>query len=360
MSSDPDFSKAIRRRIDLIPNQVNRAKVLAYHRERENEVKPQTLLSGLDSIVALARHLGERAWNEALRDDIITTISDHRFAKGQHNSKTAKMPTRKLAASTKHQWSIHLRTFYQWLLELDRDEKPPQFRRLPFPKVDAMRQRGSELTLKRHEVKQLLAGAQTTRDRLIIGLLLELGLRVSEAAAIRLDTVHVRPYGYQITLPKDEPGLKTGPREHPLGMIHAAPYLTAWLKEHPRRHEPRAPLLVAMSNRNQGSRMTGKTVSDVVARCAKRAGIRHIHAHMMRHTSATLKIAAGWQPELIRIVHGWSKESNMPSYYAHIDEHVEDIFLKANGLQTQNEELLDCMGTQRCGLCMSKNKFTDT
>lgn len=331
-----------------------------YLYEKINEVKASTLLSRLDPLVVLAQRLGERPWKEATRDDVIRAIAGHTFSKGSHRARDPdSLPAKNLAASTKHQWAVHIHTFYKWLLELDKDEVPPQCRSLPFKKKEALAKRARELALEPTEVRQILSGARSTRDRFTVLFLIETGLRASEAAAVRLDGIERRNHGYWITLPSDALALKRGPREVAIPLICAAETYESWLAEHPRRHEARAPLLVTLSQRSHGNPMTGKTVSDIVVRCAKRAGMRHVHAHMLRHTSATLKIAKGMEPEAVRLLHGWTERSTMLSYYAHLKPHFERLVLNAHGLESNEPELLDIMGSQPCGLCGSKNRVED-
>ncbi|MHB1260971.1 MAG: tyrosine-type recombinase/integrase [Thermoplasmatota archaeon] len=142
-------------------------------------------------------------------------------------------------------------------------------------------------------------------------------------------------------------------------IIAAARELEAWLAVHPRRHEARAPLFVNLSNRGHGRRMTGPTIGEAIVRCARRAGIRHVHAHMLRHTSATLKIAKGFPPEAIRLVHGWTRKSTMLGYYTHALPHFERMILQAHGLPSDEPELLDLLGSVSCALCSHANRVTD-
>lgn len=351
-----NVTEAIERKIREIPNQANRKIVEAYVVEAREGAKPQSVLSRMDAIVALGKHLGAQPWTAAQRSDVVAAIGQYQFSKGSHRTQKP-LPKKSLAPTTKYQWATHLKMFYKWLFGTD--ETPALVRRLPFKKDTATGSRIREMALAPSEVGQLVGGAQSVRDRCIILLLIETGFRASEAAALRLDHMQKRQHGYWFTLPPEEPLLKTKAREVAVPVISSAPELEAWLAIHPRIHESRAPLFVSLSSRSYGKRLNGKTIGEVVTRASRRAGMRHVHAHMLRHTSATLKVARGMEPELIRLWHGWSKTSTMPGYYSHVRPHFERMALEAHGLRHSEPALADIMGGQRCGLCGERNRVTD-
>ncbi|MES2154442.1 MAG: tyrosine-type recombinase/integrase, partial [bacterium] len=354
LPTDSKFHRLIAQRIAGIPDPANRAKVQAYAFETGIRVKAQSVLSYLDPIAAMGKELDSRSWLQADRNDIIRLITQHASQRGDKLRGKDK-DCRMLAPSTQVQWCMHLKAFYRWLLD---GEEPRQFRKLPFRKKDGMQARIRELALTPDEIRKLLAGAETTRDRAIILVLIEAGFRVSEAAALRLDTIHLEEVGYWLTLPKDEPFLKTDPREVEVPVIAAQPALQAWLDDHPRKNDLRAPLFVNLSNRSHGKRMTGTTISEAIKRCARRAGLRHIHGHMLRHTSATLKVAKGMDPELIRLIHGWTKRSNMLAHYTHSKPHFKHMVLKHHGRESHEPELLDILGSRACELCGRGNTIS--
>lgn len=345
----------VERRLHDIINASNRKAAHAYLREAGIHDEPQTLLSKLDPMVALAKHLGNRAWQAARREDIIACITEHRFRKGAHKAGTPVVKDKALSLSTQYLWCVHLRTFYKWLLDLDKEEVPPQFKRMPFRKKDAIKKHLTTMALSPEEVRQILAGAKSPRDQCIVTLLIEGGFRASEAAALRLDRIERRDGGYWLTLPDDEPLLKTGPRAVAIPIIAFRHEFEAWLNEHPRRHEPAAPLFVSLSNRTHGKRMKGPTIGDVIVRSAKRAGMRHVHAHMLRHTSATLKLAKGMPSEAVRLTHGWTPQSTMLGYYSHVAPHYEAMMMEAHGMASKKPRLLDIVGSTACQVCGSAN-----
>lgn len=349
----PDASRAFNR-LTHIPSDANRAAAKAYLVEKESsdDVKPQSLLAITDPLVALGKRLGDIPWLQATREDVIMCIRDHTFRRGAHLAKTPG-PVKSLAASTRHQWWSYLKGFYRYL----NDEETPKFlRRRAFPKRDAMEERGRDLALEPENLAKLLAGATSVRDRCIVLFLLETGFRVSEAAALRLKDMEFDGATYWFQLPKGAPFLKTDVREVDVGVTQARGDLEAWLNTHPRRNDPDARLFVALTNRCYGSPLDGPAISEIVSRAARRAGIQ-VHAHMLRHTSASLKIVAGWSPEAIRLTHGWTT-LEMLEHYTHVQGHYKDMVRRANGLPMVDAAIQDHMGSRKCQLCTAVNPIT--
>lgn len=349
----PDASMAFNR-LSHIPSTANRSAAKAYLVEKDasGRVKPQSLLAITDPIVALGKRLGDKPWMQATREEVITCIRDHTFRRGEHRAKTPGTP-KPLAATTKHQWWSYLKGFYRYL----NDEEMPRFlRRTAFPKPNALQERGKVLAIDPEDLAKLLAGATSVRDRCLLLFLLETGFRVSEAAALRLKDMEDDGATYWFELPKGAPFLKTNVREVPVGVTKGRDYLEAWLHQHPRRHDPEARLFVTLSNRSYAKPLDGPAISEIVCRAARRGGI-DIHAHMLRHTSASLKIVAGWSPEAIRLTHGWTT-LEMLEQYSHVQGHYKDMVRRANGLPMQDKAVHDHMGSRKCQICGQVNPIT--
>ena len=346
-------------RCHVLPDAAKRKQLQDHVRWAIHRVEASSLHSRLDAVICLGLHLRRRGWRQAKEKDVITAIADHRFQRGAHlAANPTALPWHPLAASTKFQYAVHIRTFYKWLLKTR--DTPDFLRDLPFRKVDLMQERCRELALKPGEIKMLLAGARTKRDRCILVFLLETGFRVSEAAACRLDLMEQRNSGYWFTLNPEAPDLKTGVREVAVPVIAGVPTLEAWLDDHPRRQDSQPSLFVNLSNRNYGAPMTGRGIAAAVVRCARRGGLRK-HAHTLRHTSASLKVVKGMDSETLRLTHGWKKGSKMPSYYADVKPYYERLMLQVHGLKPQDEpEILDILGAVPCGLCGAANTIEAT
>lgn len=121
------------------------------------------------------------------------------------------------------------------------------------------------------------------RDRAILTVMSRLGLRIGEVAALRLDDIDWRRGELVIT--------GKGPRRDRLPLPSdvgeaIVSYLTGWRPNTESRN------VFVCANAPHGS-MCRNTVSNVVARAARRAGLGVMHAHRLRHSAATAMLGAG-------------------------------------------------------------------
>lgn len=133
------------------------------------------------------------------------------------------------------------------------------------------------------------------RDRCIMSLLGKLGLRVSEACSLNLNSVH---------LDADDPHIRVmgkGSKERRVwlgrGMIDLIEH---WLELHPRKGKALFPVVQRSGGKRtwgetkQGRGISRRSVGNMVKHFAKKAGIRrHVHPHMLRHTFATVALRKG-------------------------------------------------------------------
>ena len=318
------------RHIQQIPNAANGAKCRQYLQEREENIELSTCGSYLAHIKAFGIYLGQREWLDATRDDVIMHIKG---AAGQQGrvGREYHGRGRPLGQYTKYQRMVMLREFYMWLL--DTEDTPPQFRRMPFVKPTMEEQSlARDDRLAPDEVLDMLAAATNKRDRAIVMFLLDTGFRAGEAAAMDIRDVKFDEHGAKVLHSREARGLKTLRRKVPTRVTIATRYIREWLADHPFRRHVDRPLFISMSNRNLGERMKAAAIWSIVTRLAKRARIRHVHPHMFRHTAASLRAGDGWNEEMLRLHFGWSKGSEMPSLYSHVEEDYDRFALRKAGV----------------------------
>lgn len=188
-----------------------------------------------------------------------------------------------------------VRSLFRWIAEtLDRPNISQTLRKPQF--------RPAEMTpLTEQEVKSLLAAVGRTtpsigkrdaftmprttaaRDRALLLVLLDTGLRIGECARLTAQDVDmvtgevfVAPYGS---------GQKTKSRRVYLGKTARR---AVWVYMSERTYRPDDPLWVS------GDRaMTANAMQRIIKRLGERAGIRHIHPHLFRHTFAVQFLRGG-------------------------------------------------------------------
>lgn len=323
------------RHIHMIPNAANATKCRTYLLEKEESVELSTCGNYLGHIKAFGIYLGQRDWRDATRDDVIQHIKD---AKGHQGRQGRRHPARgePLGQYTKYQRMVMLREFYKWLLD---EEHPPQFNRMPFRKPSMEEQslaRDDRLT--QDEIMDMLSSTPDPRDRAIVMLLLDSGFRAGEAAALDIKDVTFDDHGAKIMHSREARGLKTHRRKVPTRITLAVRYLRDWLAVHPRRLHREAPLFISRGNRSKGGRLGGPGIWSVVTRMGRDAKIRHVHPHMFRHTAASIRSADGWNEEMMRLHFGWTKGSEMPSLYSHVEQDYDSFALRKAGLPVPVEK----------------------
>ena len=131
--------------------------------------------------------------------------------------------------------------------------------------------------LAQDELEALQSVRMNPRDRALIAVLSRCGLRVSEACSLTVDNIHWST---------GTPSLRfTGKRgkERVVPMnLEVQDVLREWLESRRFSDSP-----YVFCNLRNGQRLSRKTVWAAMKTYAQRAGIRHVHPHMLRHTFGT-------------------------------------------------------------------------
>lgn len=156
------------------------------------------------------------------------------------------------------------------------------------PKVARWRLAGLPRALGRKEVVRLLAScdrrnAVGRRDFAVLTVLVRLGLRVSEVAALELTDIDWRAGEVAVR--------GKGNRQERLPLpVDVGEALVGWLQ----RGRPRCECTNVFTRvRAPHGALTGSGVSAIVIGAAGRAGLEGINAHRLRHTAATEMLRAG-------------------------------------------------------------------
>ncbi len=130
--------------------------------------------------------------------------------------------------------------------------------------------------LTRDELGALRCVPKNVRDQALIETMAGCGLRVSEACSLTLDNVY-----WTTETPYLRFRGKRG-RERIVPMnLHVQDALRTWLDKRAGASD------YVFCNLRTGGRLSRKTVWDALNRYADRAGIRHVHPHMLRHSFGT-------------------------------------------------------------------------
>jgi site-specific recombinase XerD len=171
--------------------------------------------------------------------------------------------------------------------------------------------------LDREECRRLIAAAPTERDRLILSILCDCGLRNSELCS--LDVTDVRRHDRQAFLRVHGKGA----RER---LVPLPPKLLRGLERYERNVRPAdtrtTRLFVALRRapHSDYEALTRSGLLQLVRSAAKRANIaKRVHAHLLRHSFITNALRGGMNPMLVAQIAGHSSLRMIERVYSHLN-----------------------------------------
>lgn len=211
-------------------------------------------------------------------------------------------------------YSVHhyvrvVRQFLAWCrVEGEAVSGRPQLPRLPKQVVEV---------LTRVEIDQLEQAAPMDRDKLIIRILADTGIRVGELCGLELDDV-LHSQDRRAFLKVRGKGSKE--RLVPLSPTLAR-RLERYVRQRPR--DARGQLIFVSSRRDRNGEFGPLTTSGILQllrNAADRAGIaRRVHPHLLRHSFATEALRRGMNPVQLSQLLGHSGLRMIESVYSHLN-----------------------------------------
>lgn len=183
------------------------------------------------------------------------------------------------------------------------------------PQLPRLTQRVVEV-LSRDEIDRLEAAAPTDRDKLIIRLLADTGIRVGELCGLEMDDI--------ITAQDRRAFLKVLGKGSKERLVPISPGLVRSIERYRRaRPETRSKHLFVASRRNpQGdyAPLQPSGILQLLRGDAERAGItRRVHPHLLRHSFATEALRRGMNPIQLAQILGHSGLRMIEQVYAHLN-----------------------------------------
>ena len=199
--------------------------------------------------------------------------------------------------------------------------------------------------LTKAEVSRIIKAAKNPRNRAMIALLYEGGLRIGELASLKIENVQFDDNGAVISVQG-----KTGGRR--VRVVSSASLLAEWLEMHPRGEDKQATLWVNLSPNYKKEGITYKAISQNLKRIAKKAGVKkRITPHIFRHSRAT-HLAKDLTEAEMNVYFGWVQGSDMPATYVHLSgRDVDDKILQIYNLKPRDKDREDEMRPIECPRC---------
>ncbi len=253
-----------------------------------------------------------------------------------------KIETNGYSVETINEFRKGLRVFFKWL-------NGEEWEGLKVIRGEKQRKKKPDF-LTEEEISRMIEAAVNERDRAIIAVGYEAGLRIGELASLTWGNVTWTEWGAKIKVHG-----KTGERVIPIVM--AASYLREWLIRHPAYDiksgeiDPHALVFVRINGKDAGKPMSYTMFAKVIKKAAERAGIKkRVYPHILRHSRATV-LANYLTEQQMNVYFGWVQGSDMPAVYVHLSgRDIEGTVKRIYGLEEEEEDkTLKPIRCPRCG-----------
>ena len=189
------------------------------------------------------------------------------------------------------------------------------------------------------EVVKLADACYTYRDRLIVMLLRETGVRRGGLLGLHLVDVQDLDSRGRIRIVRrdDNPnGMTTKGMEREIPILHNLEavqecFRAYLLEEYPPEAEKvqHGMLFVNLDGKYTGKPMTSQRLNSLCTQLGNRTGITKVHPHLFRHTFATRMLQAGYMDEYVQQLLGHKSIATTKDIYSHVlDEMSLDAYLE--------------------------------
>ncbi len=206
-----------------------------------------------------------------------------------------------------------------------------------------------------HDKKKLIRACDNIRDKAIISIWLETGLRPKELRVLTVGSITFEKDLAYITIPQDT---KTGSRLIPV--YFSKPALIEHIRQHPAQDNDKAPLWNNIRT-NEIKPINLKGFDFLLRKIIQRSGIKkRIYWYLGRHNSYTDKIAQGWNEGIVKSYHGIEAGSSVLNRYVHLSgkdvtEAVKGYYGLEKGKKREPElRIITCVS------CGKENQSTNT
>ncbi|WP_409068339.1 tyrosine-type recombinase/integrase [Clostridium sp. FAM 1755] len=187
-------------------------------------------------------------------------------------------------------------------------------------------------TLTKSEIEILVRACNNLRDRFLLSLLYETGLRIGEALSLWIEDIDISDMVIDL---KDRGQLEnnaeiktvSSPRRIDISQNLANMFME-YIAEYHNEEVETNHIFIKISGNNKNKAMNYVDVDNIFRNLKKKTGI-YITPHMFRHSSLTVLRMAGWQPELLRVRAGHKNIYTTMNTYIHpSDEEITREFEK--------------------------------
>lgn len=181
-------------------------------------------------------------------------------------------------------------------------------------------------TLSKSEIEMLVRACNNLRDKFLLSLLYETGMRIGEALSLWIEDIDISDMEIDL---KDRGQLEnnaeiktvSSPRRIDISQ-NLADMFMEYIAEYHNEEVGTNHIFIKISGNNKNKAMDYVDVDNLFRSLKKKTGI-YVTPHMFRHSSLTVLRMAGWQPELLRVRAGHKNIYTTMNTYIHPSD--EDI-----------------------------------
>ena len=196
------------------------------------------------------------------------------------------------------------------------------------------------------DVVKILKIANNERDKAIIALLYDSGIRVGELLNMKIKDVYLADEPTHILVTG-----KTGPRKIPI--LYSVPYLANYFNTITGKElKPDDYLWWNMAQSHIKGRLTNAGIAIMLRRLEKEGNFdKHLYAHLFRHSRATF-YANKLTEQQLKEYFGWVGDSKMVATYVHLSgRDVDNAILEANGMKSKENVVEEKVSVKTCFKC---------
>lgn len=292
------------------------------YQEDQNH-SPKTVKWYTEILGRFDRFLGERT---QLRDISISAVRAYQRANRQAGG----------SKFSHHAYTRTVKTFLRWLGREGYVEKE-LWREIEMPKVPSYNDVAIDV-LSDEEIEHLLSLLDSSadtgcRDRGIVCLMLESGLRLDEVVQLRVEDLHLKESYVKVRGKGDKEGyVPFGPTTQKT--------LSRYLEHFRRPANARQP---GFFLNIFGEPLSYSAVQSSFVRLAKRSGISRLHPHLLRHTAATRMLSNGADLHTVQRLLRHSDVRVTLRYLHLVPDQLQErmqLFSPLNGLEGERRRMI--------------------
>jgi integrase/recombinase XerD len=218
-----------------------------------------------------------------------------------------------------------------------------KIRAIKRPSQVKMTKKAADL-LTEQEVRTMLTACKSSRDRALISVLYESGMRIGELGELQWQHIKFDEYGIVINV-----DFKTG-KPRFIRCVFSQPYLNEWYKD----SRVNASDYVFSVMRKKNNKPTYEALYRQIQRIVKRADIeKKVTPHLFRHSRITHLLQQGMSESAIKLMMWGTLDTDMFSRYAHLTgQDVDDAVLELYNIKkkknSEKEKVLEARVCPRC------------